>query len=214
MEPSLSEETSPPRHPARAARFRRRWVILSLAGVLLLAGLSGLAWSEWQKARWNRFNTVSGGVLYRSGRLSPEVLAEAVALHGLRTVVDLTPATGEDALLHAEEGKVLSATGVRYVEMPIPGDDSPSPEQVEAWLALLADEGSRPILVHCKHGVHRTGQMVAAYEIEYLGKSSEQALEDAPLHGHRLKPSMREFILGYLPRRPVPRGAAVMVATE
>jgi protein tyrosine/serine phosphatase len=189
----------------RTARSRRRWVILSLVGVLLLAGLSGLVWSEWQQARWNRFDTVSEGVLYRSGRLEPDVLAEAVSRHGLRTVVDLTPATGEDARLHEEERKVLAEAGVRYVEMPIPGKDSPTPEQVKAWRALLADEGSRPILVHCKHGVHRTGQMVAAYEMEYLGKSPGQALEDAPLHGHRLKPSMRDFILRY--RFPAPLSA-------
>ena len=80
------------------------------------------------------------------------------------------------------------------------------------------DAENLPVLVHCEHGVVRTGMLVAVYQMERLGQSNQRAIESLPMFGHdlfvpRRKP-MRDFILGYEPRaerleRPERRDAPV-----
>jgi hypothetical protein len=79
----------------------------------------------------------------------------------------------------------------------------PRPEQVERWISLLGDPERLPILVHCKHGVVRTGMMVAVYQLEYGATDNEAILWGLPMFGHDLegphRAPMREFIRGYQP---------------
>jgi protein tyrosine/serine phosphatase len=93
---------------------------------------------------------------------------------------------------------------VRFVDMPMVPETPPSDEQLASWLALIDDPSNHPVLVHCKHGVVRTGMMVAVYEVEYLDRENRDILEDIPMFGHDLyvphRKPMRDFILGYTPR--------------
>ena len=98
-----------------------------------------------------------------------------------------------------------SARGVRLVEIPLEAETPPTLEQVDRWLELFDDPQNLPVLVHCEHGVVRTGMMVAVYEMEHLGQSNAGAIADLPMFGHELdvprRKPMRDFIAGYEPRR-------------
>jgi len=106
---------------------------------------------------------------------------------------------------HEDEIRICKQKDAHLVEMPIDDGSAPSARQVASWLALLDEEKARPILVHCDHGVMRTGMLVAVYEMEYFGKSGWQALHDMPLFGHHLdgdrKRPPRRFVCDYVPRR-------------
>ncbi|MGE0710240.1 MAG: tyrosine-protein phosphatase [Planctomycetota bacterium] len=188
-----------PQASAPAARSRRGLVALAVLALGLLIG--GGVW--YQLSQPYHFLTVEQGVLYRSGQLRQEDLERVIAKHGIKTVVNLQPERLNGLAWHDEEEAACRNQGAQLVDMPIEAQVPPSAEQLAAWLKLLEDESRRPILVHCQHGVVRTGMLVAAYEIEFQGKPPAQALEDLPDFGHDLTKSkhdrMRAFIRDYRP---------------
>ncbi|MBT3279579.1 MAG: hypothetical protein HN909_02930 [Phycisphaerales bacterium] len=59
----------------------------------------------------------------------------------------------------------------------------PEDEDVRKWLAILKDKTSRPIYVHCRQGVDRTGMMVAIYRIVVQDWTVEAAIEEMKTRG-------------------------------
>ena len=78
---------------------------------------------------------------------------------GIATVVDL----------RAEEGiepdvRTVTDLGMKLVRLPIRDGQTPSAEEVQAFLAAV-NESDGPVFVHCGAGVGRTGAMVGAYQV-------------------------------------------------
>jgi protein tyrosine/serine phosphatase len=59
---------------------------------------------------------------------------------------------------------------------------------------------NHPVLVHCTHGIIRTGMMTAIYEMELKGEGSRETFAGLPTFGHDWEDNIREFILNYKPR--------------
>lgn len=187
----------------------KRWRTgIGLALLLALLGAAGGVF--WRlSSPPDRFLVVTPGVLYRSGQLTPERLEAVLERYAIRTVVNLRSPEGEgSAEWHRREAEVCSRRGVELVDLPMEDDRPPAPERVAAWLELFETPGRLPILVHCKHGVVRTGMMVGIYEIERLGRDPRRVLDELPAFGHDLGAPenrfFRDLILGYTPRRSLP----------
>ena len=73
---------------------------------------------------------------------------------GIKTVIDLRQ-IGEHS--QADEQKLVTSLGMRYVSIPMAGMSTPKDEQVTAVLALLSDTTSGPVFVHCKRGADHFG---------------------------------------------------------
>lgn len=187
-----------------AARRRRALLFASAAlfALLLLAG--GLVVRH--RLGPKHFSTVTPGVLYRSGQLTPEQLADAVDRHGIRTVVNLR---AEDEYSrsdwYAREVATLEGLGVTHVDLPMRAGFPPSAPVLARWLELLDDPAARPLLVHCEHGVIRTGIMVGLYQVEQLGLAAEDAPARFERFGQkfpeRIQARIDEFFARYVPRR-------------
>ncbi|MFQ5844199.1 MAG: tyrosine-protein phosphatase, partial [Planctomycetota bacterium] len=179
---------------------RRQRIRFVLLGGLLLGG--ALVWHH--QARPYHFEAVAEGVLYRSGTLGASGLAGVLERYRVRTVVNLRSEAESAGDWHREEARVCADHGVALVDMPMRPETPPTPEQVATWLRLLDDPEAQPILVHCEHGVVRTGMMVAVYEMEYRRRAGGDVLATLPMFGHELyvprRARMREFIAGYVPR--------------
>lgn len=149
------------------------------------------------------FEAVKEGVLYRSGTLEPDVLKDVIADYGIRTVVNTRANSENREEWHAKEAEACRAAGAKLVDIPMEVETPPTPAQVDEWLSILADSKRVPVLVHCEHGVVRTGMMVAAYELETTDRSNEEVWDSLPMFGHRRNTErrrpMRDFILGYRP---------------
>jgi protein tyrosine/serine phosphatase len=149
------------------------------------------------------FLEVEEGVLYRSGTLRPHNLRSVIDRFGIRTVVNLRSVDENTQPWHAEQERVCREKGISLVDLPMLRETPPTERQVDAWLRLLADRGRKPILVHCQHGVVRTGMMVAVFEAAYRGKGGFAILRTLPMFGHRLwgphRKPMRGFILSLSP---------------
>ncbi len=142
-----------------------------------------------------RLREVSPGRVYRSGQMTADGFADAVAEFHLRTIINLQDEYPDPEIrLYAvgggtvKESELCRELGVRYLFMPpdlIPRRQVPAhrPEAIERLLEVLDDPASYPVLLHCRAGLHRTGVLVAVYRMEYEGWSPRAALQELRANG-------------------------------
>lgn len=159
-----------PPHPTRGRGMLLRvvkLVVLGLAGFLLVGNLVILAASAWARGSTTpetepvsvegveNFRVVDER-LWRGAAPTPAGYA-SLADAGVTTIVDLRAEA--DVEIPVEE---LAQRGVSAVRIPIRDGQTPTQEQVEDLLRVVAD-ATGPVFVHCGAGVGRSGAMVAAY---------------------------------------------------
>lgn len=95
---------------------------------------------------------------------------KALAQAGVTTVVDLRAEEGIDG-----DATVVRDLGMTMVHIPIRDGQTPSREEVDAFLAASRTSSGR-VFVHCGAGVGRTGAMVGAYQVAERELSGGAAL--------------------------------------
>lgn len=178
-----------------------------------------IAWYAWsQERRYRNLHTVTPGVLYRCGQLTPAGLERVLHELNIRTLVNLR---ARDAKREHDttdwEAKLCQKSLLHFAGIALGTPEHPAEvtrAQAEAtvdgavkqFLAILdsPERYPRPILVHCLAGVHRTGVMTAIYRMEYEGWSKEKALSEMCGHGYRDFDSydpLRDYVVNWMPRR-------------
>ncbi len=170
-------------------------------------------------AHHKRLRTVTPGVLYRSGQLTAEGFLDAVRRHGIRTIVNCQNEFPDPDLpisflnrTTMRESDLCRDLGVEYVHLepdlnPHRCDPHARPAVIDQFFALVDDPDRRPILLHCKAGLHRTGVLVAAYRQEYDGWGPAAALAELKAHGFgdtaatAANDYIQQYVLNYQPRR-------------
>jgi hypothetical protein len=92
--------------------------------------------------------------------------------------------------------------GIKHVWLPMDSHQAPTQEILQR-LFLEAEKARRAggkVYVHCKHGIDRTGSVVAAYETA-LGKTKAEVYESMQANGYnflhaRNRPNQKAFVLG------------------
>src|SRR5438876_16354 len=80
------------------------------------------------------------------------------------------------------------------------------PLAIDQFLTILDDPAARPVLLHCKAGLHRTGILAAVYRMEYEGWGPYRALEELKAHGFgdaaatAANDYIQQYIVNYRPR--------------
>ena len=147
----------------------------------------------------DKFVTVHKRNFYRSGEIQVNKLLKLSQKHGIRTVIDLR-VEPEKALI---EKNILKSIGVKHFH--IPSEQIPTKEAIQEFIRIMDDSQNRPVLIHCIHGVGRTGIFSAIYRIEYQNWSNTRALLEAMLlagFGSFLPNSAKaKFISDYAPRK-------------
>jgi len=77
-----------------------------------------------------------------------------LAGHGFKTIVNLREK-------HVDQPPAALAAQFNLLQFPVRNHGAPTMEQALRWLDICADEGQRPIYVHCEHGVGRTSTFYA-----------------------------------------------------
>ena len=121
--------------------------------------------------------------------------ADLAAL-GVKTVIDLT----EDG--DRREPSLVQHAGMKFIRIPMTTHETPSPDKVARFLALVNDPANQPVYVHCQGGRHRTGVMTAIYRMTNDGWTADSAF--AEMQQYRFGPSFlhsefKDFVYAYRP---------------
>ena len=118
---------------------------------------------------------------------------------GVKTVIDLREA---DHLATSEQAAV-EANGMRFINVPMTGFTPPTADEINRILAVLEDQTSGPVFVHCKRGADRTGAVIAAYHIDHDKWDNAHALSDAKAHDMSSFQLPRQAFIKSFQARPV-----------
>jgi tyrosine-protein phosphatase SIW14 len=176
-------------HMRSGRNLLRRGAIFSVAASLTIAS----AWAGSQDLP--NFQKVDDDV-YRGAQPTDSGFKD-LAARGIKTIVDLRD-IGEHS--QADEQKVVTDLGMRYVSIPMQGMSTPKDQQVAAVLSLLNDAKSGPVFVHCRRGADRTGTVIAVYRISHDGWENKRALSEAKSYGMSVfERAMQHYVTGYKP---------------
>jgi protein tyrosine/serine phosphatase len=141
-------------------------IAISLAGVLaVMVALWVTIETRRNRLVWDHFDVVKPGILYRSGQLNGDQLADVVRQFGIRTVISfqIPSDSVENERARARQLRV------DFVNLPMPGDGFGQEVQFREVLKACDDPERRPVLIHCARGTCRTGAAVALYRFERDG---------------------------------------------
>jgi protein tyrosine/serine phosphatase len=161
-----------PTVPRKASKRKR--LAIGLAVALVVAGASAYAIKNY--AFHARFETVVEGKVYRSYQPSPQELRDWVARYGIRTVINLR---GQSPDLPQEQAATREAK-VSLHTFRFSASRQPGQEDLVRLIGVL-ETAERPILIHCRQGVDRTGTVAALAAMAIGGQSLAQAKAQLPL---------------------------------
>jgi len=134
--------------------------------------------------------------VYRGGQPTDEGFKYLAGI-GVKTVIDLREA---DDRATQEESMVTTA-GMKYVNVPMTGLTPPTDAEITKILAILEDQTTGPVFVHCKRGADRTGAVIGAYRIDHDHWDNSRALHEAKAQGMSFFQFPRQsFISGFQAR--------------
>lgn len=126
---------------------------------------------------------IPNGVLLRPGLACggqpTEAQLRALSRAGYRTVIDNRLPEERRPF---DEAEVARRLGLRYVNIPVGGPETITPEVLARFVRAL-EESPGPIFMHCRSG-NRSAQLYYGY-LRFKGLSAEQALAEARRAGMR-----------------------------
>ncbi|WP_300732558.1 dual specificity protein phosphatase family protein [Pseudomonas sp.] len=123
-------------------------------------------WAVPVQAQYNLYQM--SPTLYRSAL--PDAAAEPLLKKlQITTVINFLP-EADDAW--------LKTPGVKQVQLPYRTNHVDDADVLAALRAIQTAQAQGPVLMHCKHGVDRTGLMAAMYRVVVQDWSKEEALKE------------------------------------
>ena len=129
-------------------RTQRR-TAAAFAVVIIAAGAGSFLWLR-GSAHPKRFGVVEPGRLYRCGEITPRQLEHLAREHGIRTVLSLL---NPDVSVSIAERQAAERLGLRWINVPLPGDGASTAEEREEIKAVLFDPDAAPLIAHCAAAV-------------------------------------------------------------
>jgi protein tyrosine/serine phosphatase len=138
---------------------------------------------------------VDPGAVYRSQQLKSDELQTTINQLKIKTIINLR-GENPDQDWFKNEKKIADENGVQLVNISMSAKRLPHRKDLLKLLDTFRD-ASRPILIHCKAGVDRTGEASALYQMIYMHYSKAEALDMLSLkwaHVEKIFPAKRYFI--------------------
>lgn len=153
-------------------------------GFLLVAvGLGAFAYR--QAHRYKHFAVHDPEMVYRSAWLEGDVFAELIETYQIRTIINLCDPGEMGQQRWLDERKAVRGAGAQLLEITMPRTVNANNAVVGKYVEVLRNPDSYPVLIHCQHGVKRTAEVLAIYDILFRGMTADQSLKRMPLFGRK-----------------------------
>ena len=160
----------------------RRTALLSLSALLVCGAAAG-GYAYRHHHTYKHVATHEAGMMYRSAWCEPEVMAELIERHQIRSVVNLCEPGEMGEARWEGERKAVTNSGARLLELNMPLTVDPADPALQTHMEALKNPDNYPMLVHCQHGVTRTAKFLAMYDIVMRGRTADESLGAQPLFG-------------------------------
>src|SRR6187455_1264233 len=166
------------RVPSRLTRsFGRLLAVVAIAGTLAVAAHQVATARAFREEKFRIAGVPNFGRmnerLYRGAQPNSEGFANLRQM-GIDTIVRLS--LGEEGA--ARERAEVEKLGMQFVAIPWSTQESPTSEQVGAFLDVFDEPSHTRVFVHCKAGADRTGVMIALYRIRIDNWPVSRALDE------------------------------------
>lgn len=111
----------------------------------------------------NHFFTVLPGQAYRSGQLSTQDFQDAIKQHQIKSIINLRGNGGDNAW-YLDEMAASQGAGIKHYDINLPAHALPEPAELKKLVDVL-QAAPRPLLMHCRRGIDRTGFASAVFLI-------------------------------------------------
>jgi protein tyrosine/serine phosphatase len=162
----------------RFINITRKTLLRSAFG-LLVGGSVVAAYFLILQSRGN-FHEIIPGELYRSAQLSPEQLEKFAKNYKIQTIINLRGSNPNDAW-YQQETAVATKLQLKHIDYPISRKYTITSTQVKELTDILRT-APKPVLIHCKAGIDRTGFVSALYIAAVAKQPKAEALEQFCLH--------------------------------
>jgi len=152
-----------------ASRWVRWGLVVAVTAFALAAGYYVYLF-YWQ----GNFRTVVDGQVYRSAQPTPAHLAAWKRDYGIRTVINLRGAKWRKSSAIREAREAAIAEGLELVDVRLGATRHPPPQRLYNLIEAI-ETAPRPILLHCRAGVNRTGLAAAMAGMAVAGWSYDEA---------------------------------------
>lgn len=123
-----------------------------------------------------------GAEIYRSREPKPKHVLKYQQRYGIKTVLSLN-GEQDDAVEVEINGQQTTLTmhdfmlrrGLANPHVSMGSTLAPTDDQLVAVFRVLLDDSAKPILLHCTGGADRTGIIAALYQVEFMGRTKQQA---------------------------------------
>jgi len=148
-----------------------------------------------RKLIWgHNFHTVDASILYRCRQLSDTEMENYITKYDIKTVLNLRP-EDEEPDAFQQEKQMCKKNNILFLNVPMNGQTI-TPEYDVKQLITILEIAPRPIIVHCRAGADRTGEVCALYKL-LNDSSTDEALSQLSLkysHFSWLLPRKQELI--------------------
>src|SRR3989442_6181258 len=148
-------------------RQHQRWWLILAAVILMPSGY------VFYVTETGNFHVVSEGLVYRSAQLDAEQLAYYIRKYSIKSILNLR-GRHDSSEWYRNEIQIAQSYGVAHYDYPIAVQREVDEEDIDRILEII-QRGSKPILIHCKAGVDRTGLVAALYLYKIEQKTVEEA---------------------------------------
>jgi len=177
------------------SRLRRRVRVFVRVLVLALVVLGGyLLYFRYVRGC---FYTVVEGEVYRSAQPSPDDLGQWIPKYGLKTVINLRGKS--DKAYYERERDALDVAGVKLIDIRLTADHMPAVGPLKKLVEAL-ETAPRPILMHCRDGIDRSGVGGVIAAMAVGGESYASALDQLSVrkfHWGASRSGIREMLSEY-----------------
>lgn len=103
--------------------------------------------------------------------------------NGWKSVVDTRPDNEYNEISNDQKIPGFNELNFNYLHIPITDNTAPNDEQAKLFLDFVTQPKNKPIHLHCRAGIGRTGTLTALYRYSVQGWPITEAINETNLYG-------------------------------